>query len=170
MYFADYANRLLAEHSSLALGPDVVEIGPLHSPTKLPGTPPWNMDWVVRFPDGKQAYLYERWFPARGPSRGGAMMGQRLAFSFHYGTSGTQVRRNGFPARDKANHPAIIRIDLDKNGPHIHFHGELPHIEQDKVIGMVIEDVDPFDFVRAVIEHRSKNTDFDEIMGFKVLP
>jgi len=170
MYYTDYVARLMAEHASITFEPDVMEIGPLHNPTVLPGTPPWNMDWLIRFPDGKQAYLYERWFPMKSPPRGGATMGQRGSFSFHYGTTSSRTRRNGFPARDKSNHPAIIRIDLDKKGPHLHFHGELPHIPQAKVKGMKIEDVNPFDFVLAVLEHRTSQADFDAIMKFTVVP
>jgi hypothetical protein len=170
MYYTDYATRLLVERASIAFEPGVTEIGPLHNPTILPGSPPWNMDWLIRFPGRKYAYIYERWFPLRTPSRGGATRGQRRAFSFHYGTLGPLTRRNGFPAIDKANHPAIIRIDLDNKGPHLHFHGELPHIPQEKVKGMSIEDVDPFDFVRAVLEHRRSQADFDDIMNFTVIP
>lgn len=171
MYFTDYAIRLIAEHATLAFEPGAIELGPQINPTKLPGSPPWNMDWAIRFPDGKQAYLYERWFPARSPSRGATLMGQRRAFSFHYGTTVPKMRRNGFPARDKTNHPAIIRIDLsDQYGPHLHFHSELPHISQSKVNGMTIESISPFDFVRAVIEHRKSGTDFDAIMKFTVVP
>jgi hypothetical protein len=171
MYYTDYVARLLAEYATIAFEPGVTEIGPLHNPTILPGRPPWNMDWLIRFPDGKHACLYERWFPLRTSWRSGATMGQRLSFSYHYGTTGSNTRRNGFPARDKTNHPAIIRIDLDKIGPHLHFHGELPHIMQDKVKGMTIEDIDPFAFVRAVLEHRKNPTiDFDSIMQFSVVP
>jgi hypothetical protein len=92
----------------------------------------------------------------------------RMHFSFHYGTTGTNFRANGFPARDKAKHPAIIRIDKDAYGPHIHFHDEADHIPQSRIDGMIIEKVDPFDFVRAVLQHRKTNEDFDSIMKFKV--
>jgi hypothetical protein len=170
MYYSEYVTRLNAEHASFAFETGVTELGPLHNPTGLPATPPWNMDWLIRFPDGKQAYLYERWFPVRTPSRGSLARGKRGAFSFHYGTTSPLTRPNGFPARDKANHPAIIRIDLDKNGPHLHFHGELPHMMQDKVQGLVLENVDPFDFVRVVLEHRARKIDFDAIMKFTVIP
>lgn len=166
MYYTAYVAWLTAEHASLTFEPGVVEVGPSHSPTRPPAAPPWNMDWLIRFPDGMQAYIYERWFPMKGSSR----IGERGAFSFHYGTVTPLVRRNGFPARDKVNHPAHIRIDLDHNGPHLHFHAELPHIGQDKVQGMSIENVDPFDFVRAVQEHRATKADFDSIMKFTVLP
>ena len=166
MYYADYVAWLSAEHASFTFEPGVVEVGPLLNPTRLPASPPWNMDWQIKFPDGTQAYLYERWFPVKGSLR----FGQRNAFSFHYGSATPLLRRNGFPARDKANHPAHIRIDLDVYGPHLHFHGELPHIGQEKVQGIIIEKVDPFDFVRAVQQHRSTKADFDAIMKFTVVP
>ncbi len=170
MYYADYVAWLKAEHASITFQPGVTEIGPLHNPTVLPGVPPWNMDWLVKFPDGKQVYLYERWRPRRSPSPSTPMLGERFAFSFHYGTSTPLRRLNGFPARDKTNHPAIIRIDLDLYGPHLHFHGELPHIQQANVRGMTIGDVGPFDFIRAVLKHRETGADFDAIMNFTVVP
>lgn len=165
-YYSDYVAWLTAERAKLTFEAGVVERGPIHSPTCFPSSPPWNMDWLIRFDDGMQAYLYERWFPMKGfPQKG-----ERRAFSFHYGTISPLTRRNGFPAPDKKDHPAYIRIDLDRHGPHLHFHGELPHIEQAKVTGMVIEKVDPFDFVRAVQQYRVTQSDFDSIMKFTVLP
>ena len=166
MYYPDYVAWLNAERAKFTFDPGVVEVGPLHNPTRFPASPPWNMDWLIRFSDGMQAYLYERWFPMRGSLQ----MGQRAAFSFHYGTVTPLTRGNGFPARDKGNHPAHIRIDLDVYGPHLHFHAELPHIGQEKVTGMVIERVNPFEFVRAVLEHRATKADFDSIMKFTVIP
>ncbi len=165
MRYPNYVARLTAEHASFIFEPGHREIGPLHNITILPDFPPWNMDWAVFFPDGKHAYLYERWFPSPV-----AKEGVRSHFSFHYGPTGPNFRKGGFPARDKTNYPADIRIDIDKNGPHLHFHGELPHIAQSQVIGLTIADMDPFDFMRAVLKHRETRCDFDTILKFKVIP
>lgn len=170
MYFSDYLPRLVADHASIGREAGSIEDGPLVRPTRA-NSPPWNMDWIVRFPDGKHAYLYERWLPdPASPRVGGVHMGARRVFSFHYGPTPTATRKNGFPARDKANYPAIIRIDNNQFGPHLHFHSEEPHISQVKVNGLNISDLQPCDFMRAVLEHRSTGVDFDEIMKFKVIP
>jgi len=170
MRYAEYVTWLKEQYAQIEFESGVIEIGPRHNPTKLPGSPPWNMDWWIKFPDGKHAYLKERWVAMSSLSRGAAA-GRRDSFSFHYGTLGNRVRPNGWPAREKAGHPAILRIDRDSKGPHIHFHGEEPHIMQDKVQGMRIEDTNPFAFVKAVLSYRKNQgqVDFDVIMGFSVV-
>lgn len=170
MQYADYVAWLRAEYSSIALEPGCTEIGPLHNPTILPNSPPWNMDWAVYFPDGKHAYLYERWFPVGPRLAGRVRRGSREHFSFHYGTTGPSRRLHGFPARDKVNHPAIIRIDCDKYGPHIHFGSEADHIAQNRIHGMKITDVNPFEFMRSVLNHRKTGDDFSALMKFTVIP
>jgi hypothetical protein len=62
-----------------------VEIGPLHSHTKLPFSIPWKMDWAILFPDGKYAYAKERWYLATVSAPINANCGYRQHFSFHYG-------------------------------------------------------------------------------------
>jgi len=171
MRYPEYVVWLKEQYAKIVFEPDVVEeIGPRHNPVRFPGSPPWNMDWWIKFNDGKHAYLYERWFPMSSLSRG-STVGRRGAFSFHYGTLGNKVRPTGWPAREKSGHPAILRIDLDPKGPHIHFNGEEPHIMQDKVKGMRIEDTSPFDFVNAVLSYRKNQgqIDFDAIMNFTVV-
>ncbi len=71
-------------------------------------------------------------------------------------------------------YPAVIRIDQDADwrGPHLHFDGE-DHIAQSRVKNLRISDVDPFLFIRAVMEHRRSGDRFDNILRFdgdKVTP
>ena len=171
MNFALYATQFQVKHSRISLEPGCIEIGPILAPTR-PNSPPWKMDWAVFFPDSKVAYLYERWSqvpwtPGCPPLSGAARRGYRKHFSFHYGPTNPIKGPSGIPLRDKQNYPAAIRIDVDKWCPHIHFHGEA-HIAQSRVTGLKIEEVDPFDFMRAVLQHRSSTTDFDAIMNFRV--
>jgi hypothetical protein len=168
--FTDYAAWLQKEYAAFQSDPTCVEIGPLLRPTVAPNSPPWNMDWAIKFPDHHYAYVYERWY-ASGPALPGrSRFGYREHFSFHYGPTNSILKANGIPERDKVVCPAIIRVDCDKHGPHLHFHGEADHIDQAKIEGMVIQDADPFTFMRAVLEHRAKGTDFDSILNFKVKP
>jgi hypothetical protein len=169
MHYTDYGRRLLVEHATFAIEPAWVEIGPLHNPTILPSSPPWNMDWAILFPDGKYAYAKERWYPASISRPRGANWGHRQHFSFHYGTANPARDSRGIPLPDNIHFPAVIRIDKDQWGPHLHFGGE-NHIPQTRIQGMTIEDADPFDFMRAVLEHRTTGANFDAVMNFQVTP
>jgi len=169
MHYLDYVSWLLAEHGRLVLETGTVEVGPLHNPTFAPSSPPWNMDWLVKFHDSHHVQIKERWFPETRVVPRGANVGYRKHFSFHYGTTNPAVDVRGFPLRDPRNFPPIFRIDCDRHGPHIHFHGN-SHITQNRVQGLTIKNVDPFDFMKAVNEHRANaGKDFDAIMGFKVV-
>jgi len=169
MEYAAYATLLGIQHALIVPEQGCVEIGPIHAPSSsIPQSPPWKMDWAVLFTDGKYAYLYERWMPV-SPRIAAGRQGYRQHFSFHYGVANPQCGKYGIPKRDRINYPPIIRIDVDKYNPHIHFRGE-DHIQQDRVKGMTITSVDPFDFMRAVIAHRKTQSDFDSILNFQVAP
>lgn len=168
-HYVDYARWLLSEHGKFVLEAGAIELGPRHSPTAA-SSPPWKMDWLVRFSDGRHAHLKERWFLATRSAPRSANLGYRRHFSFHYGPTNPAADAAGFPQRDPQNYPPIFRIDLDRWGPHIHLHGN-EHIEQSRVHGLTIETVDPFDFMNAIAAHRADpSKDFDAIMAFKVTP
>ncbi len=170
MLFPDYAAWLHRGYAAFQVDPAWIEIGPNYGPTVPPNSPPWNMDWAIKFPDGYYAYVYERWHGSGVRGLSMPRWGSRKHFSFHYGPANTSLKPNGIPERDKINYPAIIRIDCDKRGPHLHFHSEDDHILQHRVRGMIIQDSDPFDFMRSVIEHRNTGRDFDSILKFTVTP
>jgi hypothetical protein len=173
MYYLDYARWLLAERAKITLEPEAIELGPLHSPTQLPSSPPWNMDWLVRFPDAHYAYLKERWWPETIAAHRSANFGYRRHFSFHYGPTNPVNDAKGYPQRDPSGFAPIFRIDCDKHGPnkaHIHLRGN-KHLYQNQIRGFTIKTADAFDFMKAIIEHRANpGRDFDAILGFKVLP
>jgi hypothetical protein len=169
MHYTDYARRLITEHAKISYELGFHEIGPTHNPTKLPSSPPWNMDWAVIFSGGKYAYLKERWFPETLTAPRSANLGYRKHFSFHYGPANPATDPRGIPLPDPVNFPPIIRIDKDRWPPHVHFHGE-DHIPQTRIQGFAITDAGPFEFMKAVIEHRATGVDFDTIMKFKVVP
>jgi len=127
------------------------------------------MDWAVFFPDNTFAYVYERWIQLPGPLASIGKKGHRQHFSFHYGFANSLRDKRGIPKRDNVHYPAVIRIDLDKFNPHLHYLGE-NHVQQDRVVGMTIANADPFTFMRAVLEHRKTRVDFHEILKFEVIP
>jgi hypothetical protein len=168
MIFFQYAAWLKSERAAFQVDPAWSEIGPNYRPTRYPASPPWNMDWAIRFPDGYYAYVYERWYPAGQYVSGQPQRGYRKHFSFHYGPANPVLKPSGIPERSDL-FPAIIRIDCDRWGPHLHFLGQ-DHIDQASVDGMTIQDVCPFQFMRAVLEHRTTRASFDQIFRFAVKP
>jgi hypothetical protein len=164
MRFPEYAAWLAEQVDSTVLEQGCVQIGPFATETVTPNKPPWQMEWTILFEDGLYLRVVENWY-RRGSNLGGG--GYRNAFSFHYGPANPSKDSEGIPLHSEA-HPAIIRIDQDDRiGPHIHYGGE-DHIPQARVRNLRISDVDPFQFIRAVVEHRQSGERFDKILGFMV--
>jgi hypothetical protein len=127
------------------------ERGPFLGATERPMRAPWKMDWVVLFNDGYFVRVKETYRPL--PK---SKAGQRDHFSYHYGLANTVKDGRGIPKILGAPKP-VLRIDVDRNHPHIHMNGE-DHIEQARVKGYIIKNADLVQFMRAVIEHRKTRT------------
>jgi hypothetical protein len=165
MRYTDYVTWFNGERNNLSVEPGSTQVGPIYVPT-APNRPPWNLDWCLRFSDGKHIKLKERWWAK--PTRLGGL-GYRKHLAFHYGELNPVSDMQGFPVRDSLNFPPIIRIDSDAYGPHMHYEGK-DHIPQSKVQGFDISNADLFDFIRAVQEHRKTGDLFHKILNFTVLP
>ncbi|MGP8174069.1 MAG: hypothetical protein ACLP7O_05925 [Terracidiphilus sp.] len=164
MRFPEYAKWLAEQVANTALEESCVQIGPLATPTVTPDKPPWQMEWTVFFKDGLFFRIVENWY-RRASSLGG--VGYRKHFSFHYGPANPERDAEGIPLRSES-YPAIIRIDQDdQTGPHLHYGGE-DHIPQHRVKNLRISDAEPFEFIKAVMEHRRSHESLDKIMRFKV--
>ena len=165
MRFAEYETWLSGQVDSLVLESGSIQIGPYTTPTVAPNKPPWDMEWTVLFRDGMYFRVVEHWY-RRSSALGGH--GYRKTFSFHYGPTNPRKDDEGIPFPSD-RFPAMIRIDLDVDwrGPHIHFNGE-DHILQGRVKNLRISDVEPFEFIRAVMQHRASGETFDKIMQFTV--
>jgi len=163
MRYADYVAWFEGERRKLSLESGCTQVGPLHVPTAFT-KPPWNLDWCLRFADGKHIKLKERWW-ARSARLGG--LGYRKHFAFHYGELNPVSDMLGFPVRDAVKFPPIIRLDSDAYEPHLHYNGE-DHIYQPRVQGLHISDVDMFDFINAVHQHRKGGEPFDRLLKFTV--
>jgi hypothetical protein len=165
MRFGEYVTWFEGVRQNLSLETGCTQVGPLHVPTALT-KPPWNLDWCIRFSDGKHIKIKERWWP-RSARLGG--LGYRKHFSFHYGELNPVSDMLGFPVRDSVNYPGIIRIDSDTYEPHMHYNEE-DHINQNRVQGFNISDADLFNFINAVLLHRRTAEPFDKILKFTVVP
>jgi hypothetical protein len=147
-YRAEFQRRYDALKGDL-LEAECVECGPFLNTTSTPKRAPWKVDWAVIFKDGNYVRIKEihRAFT-------GTKQGEREHFSFHYGPAHPTDRdRRGMPTIGNSAPPAVLRIDVDRNPPHIHLDGE-DHIEQSRVVGFTIHDADMVDFLRAVVAHR----------------
>lgn len=166
MHFAEYEKWFSEEAARVVLEPNCTQVGPFVTPTVWPNGAPWQADWTVLFNDGFYFRVVENFFRRKTILGAG---GYRAAFSFHYGPTNPVADCDGVPLRSP-QYPAIIRIDQDEVcGPHLHYSGE-DHILQARVLNLRISDSDMFEFIRAVIEHRSSKKRFDQIIGFTVKP
>ncbi len=165
MQFDEYDKWFWEQAGGVALSKGCVQIGPYVTPTVAPNKPPWKLEWTVLFEDGFYLRIKEYWY-RRSASLGGR--GTRCSFSFHYGATNDAKDHDGVPIYSE-DCPAIIRIDQDGDwrGPHLHYNGE-DHIPQRRVTNLRISDVEPFAFIRAVLEHRNTGRSFPEIMRFTV--
>jgi hypothetical protein len=165
MRFEEYDKWFWEQTNGIALGEGSIQIGPYVTPTVTPNKPPWKLEWTVLFEDGFYLRLKEYWY-RRSASFGGS--GTRQSFSFHYGPTNPSKDVEGVPIYSEG-YPATIRIDqdVDWRGPHLHYKGE-DHVSQTRVQNLRISDVEPFEFIRAVLEHRKTGQSFETIMRFVV--
>jgi len=165
MRFSEYELWLAKQAVNTSFEEGCVHIGPYATPTVEPNKPPWDFEWTVLFKDGHYLRVVEHWY-RRGSHLGGG--GYRKTFSFHYGPANPSRSTEGVPVPSDA-YPAILRIDSDDDwrGPHLHLDGE-DHIHQSRVKNLRISDIDPFDFIKAVMEHRKSGEKFEKIMSFTV--
>lgn len=165
--FTEYVAWFQAELVKVPDDPDVSCIGPILRPTSSQGPVPWKLDWALLFQDGNYLRITENYRPL--PRTRGFPRGERDHFSFHFGKDPGPRDARGFPRRVLNDPGTILRIDLDRRGPHIHFAGD-NHIPQSRVEGMIIESFDLFVFLAAVQNHYKTGKGLDEILGFKVVP
>jgi hypothetical protein len=162
--YDEFERWVTSSHENFELEKGALEMGPFYSPTVIPGQPPWDFTWYVKFPDKKYIRAWEVYDPL--PRRiGGAF---RNPFSLHYGDLPPN-EKNGFPVYKSAD-PVDIRIDYDRlHGSHLHYGGE-DHIPQTRVKGMAINSVNAFEFVTKIQQHRCSGKALAEVFGFTVEP
>jgi hypothetical protein len=164
--FAEYERWFDRFHSRITISADEVELGPYITPTRPPKPPPWQLRWAILFSDATHLFITENWWPCPAPHQS---LGYRKHFAFHYGMTGVLRDELGFPDREETGYGTILRIDVDRHCPHIHFKGE-DHIQQHRVKGLDIQKTDPFLFVSAVREHKQTGKPLEEILRFEVEP
>ncbi|MGE5113886.1 MAG: hypothetical protein ACM3JB_23730 [Acidobacteriaceae bacterium] len=158
MTYDQYQARFYATVPLLPLPIDTVVGLPLFA-SAVPTV--WHFKWEIEFKsDGHYIYCREAWSARK------AKPARRYKFSFHYGPGPQRDANGGIIIDPKI--PVVLRCDQTSHTPeHIHYLGP-DHYEQDRVQGLVIDKIDLFQFVWAVLRHRSTKDPLDKILGFKV--
>jgi hypothetical protein len=147
-----------AEHDSLALPHDCQEIyGPIISYSTLYS---WDVEWYLKFSDDKFIRIKEHYRKIAG-----LQDARRQSFSYHYGPI-AGLDSKGLPAWGSEK-PVHIRIDNSNRPVHLHL-GTAEHILQGRIEKLDLNDLDMFDFVSGIFEHRSSGKAFEKVFGFRI--
>jgi hypothetical protein len=161
---AEYEAWFEGECNKLILEPGLTLVGPFTDACGNPGSAPWNSDFAIIYPDGMYIRVGEYYRQLPKADGGG---GCRHYFKFHYGSCADTRDSDGFPVFSEEFE---LRIDVDRwHKRHIHYMNE-DHIPEVRLPGLDFERIDPFEFIRAVEEHRKSSKPLHEILGFKMEP
>jgi hypothetical protein len=123
----------------------------------------WQFQWVLEFlSDNHYVRCRESWSYRFGePAR-------RHLFSFHYGPICWRKADGAITYRETDS--VVLRCDKKNHEPeHLHHQAQLPHYTQDRVRGIVIDEIDMYVFVRAVLQARQSGQPVDAVLGYTVL-
>jgi hypothetical protein len=156
-WFEDECNKLVVD-------PGLTIVGPITSALGNPDSPPWYSDLAIIYPGQMYIRVKERYRPLPKSAGGGGCL---YAFSYHYGPCTDTRDHDGFPVFcDRFE----LRIDIDPRFKcHVHYQGE-DHIPEARLPGLDFKKINPFQFIRAVEEHRRSSKPLHEILGFNVEP
>jgi hypothetical protein len=159
-YFA-YKRWFEVGHGSLALPVDCVEPdGPV---LKYSNQYTWELEWYLIFTNPHSYVRIQENFAKRA----GLYMSRRINFAYHYWPI-TKADLRGFPDKDPAD-PVFVRIDNAGRPAHLH-HQDDPrdHIPQSRISGLVLEDVDLFDFAKSALRHRQSGRPMAKELGYRI--
>lgn len=124
--------------------------------------PPWALAFAIIYDDWMYIRIWETYRELTKREGGG---GRLQYFSYHYGRCDEERDEDGFPGREN---DCVLRIDIDERSQrHAHYNGE-DHIPEERLVGLDFETITPFEFIRAVEEHRETAKPIPEILGFEV--
>jgi hypothetical protein len=156
--YQDYKARFEESRALLKVPEDCTARIPRYNAIDLVDPKSWDFCWFLVFGNNDYICCRESW-AGRPP--------KRHYLSFHYGPI-VRVDNGGNIERDQ-NNPLMIRICKSKDGiPHLHYRHPhpFPDYKQSQIDGLVLEDVDMFQFVQAVFRSRSNNEELHVTMGF----
>lgn len=124
----------------------------------------WSVEWHLIFTDDPSAYIRIREGFAK---RSRLSLSRRLLFAYHFGPI-IKSDADGSPVPQPAD-PVFVRIDNVGRPPHLHPQGNpTDHVPQEKIKGLVLEDLDLFDFVKAAFRSRQNGTDVARELGYRI--
>ena len=166
-HYQDYKAAFDGKRAKLQTPADCVVQPPVFRPGPGSFVSPrmWDFSWWLTFKDNYYIVCHEIWSQRAGKEP------NRDYFSFHYGPI-VHVDANGKIDRDPSN-ALVLRICKSTKScepPHLHYKKPhpAPHYEQNRVEGLVLEDVDMFRFVEAVFRARKEGIELDAAMGFRL--
>src|SRR5450432_1863648 len=112
-----FHEHFAAQYASIKntlLEPKSTECGPYLRTTGAPHQAPWVLDWAVIFADNNYVRVSESYRRCGHPYAGA---GESHHLSYHYGQAHSEREDRGFPRKTKVPE-ALIRIDIDRMGPH----------------------------------------------------
>jgi hypothetical protein len=157
-----YKRWFEAAHSQLGFPSDCAEVeGPVwvYSDQQT-----WNVNWYLVFQNNPAAYVRI----AEGfAKRSRLSLSRRLYYAYHFGPL-IASNPEGIPVHDSSD-PVFVRID-NVGGAHLHHEGDpKTHVPQAKIKGLVLDDVDPFDFLNAVLRSRKNGTPIARELGYSII-
>lgn len=161
---AEYEAWFERERNNLSLEPGFTIVVLPVSALGNPDSSPWRSDFAVIYRDQMYVRVSEYYRQLPECNGGGGCL---QYFSYHYGPCTDDRDSKGFPIFSEKFE---LRIDIDRRcGRHIHYMKE-SHIPEARLPGLDFDSIDPFEFIRAVEEHRKSLKPLHEILGFKVEP
>jgi hypothetical protein len=124
----------------------------------------WSLRWFLILGAEPKAYIriFEHF-----AKRSRLLMSQRIHFSYHFGPV-TMVDDQGIPQYQPSD-PVFVRIDNVNRPPHLHPEDDpARHIPQENIKGLVLADLDLFDFVEASFRKRKKGTPMSSELGYRI--
>lgn len=155
--YHDYKARFDANRALLDIPEDCTARIPHYNATDLVDPKSWDFRWFLTFRDNNYICCRES-LTGRPP--------RRHYFSFHYGPI-ARIDGGGNIVRDQ-NNPLMIRICKSRSGVHLHYRKPhpFPDYKQNQIDGLVLEDVDMFQFVRAIFHSRANSEEPHVSLGF----
>ena len=149
-------------YDALVLPADCSE--PEAPPIEYTNQQSWTVQWFLILSDEPKVYIriFEHF-----AKRSRLLMSQRIHFSYHFGPV-ARVDGQDVPLYQPAD-PVFVRIDNINGPPHLHPEGDpTRHIPQENIKGLILVDLDLFDFVEASFRKRKNGTPMSRELGYRV--
>ncbi len=158
-YFA-YKRWFEAGHDAVTLPVDCIE--PADPVLRYSNQYTWETEWFLIFTNPQSHIRIKENFARRT----GLYLSRRINFAYHYGPT-VRTGLSGMPDGIPSD-PVFVRIDNAGRPAHLHHEGNpSDHIPQSRVAGLVLDDVDLFEFVKAAFRHRTSGKIAQEL-GYRI--